>query len=585
MDSQPAQPPETVATRPLVAAPPASENLHRGQVAVALVCIAVAGVLLVYVARSQWFFGDEWDFILHRSAGSFSDLMRPHNEHWSAIPILAYRGVFSVFSLTSYVPYLVLLGALHVTIALLVYVLLVREGAPWPFAVVVGIGLVLFGSGAENLVWAFQIGFVGSLAAFLGAVVLLQRGPDRWRDIAAAALLVVSAMSSALGFAAVAAVLAALLARREWSRALRVTGVPILLCVTWAVAYRDSILGAHEGSRVDAILLLPRYVVTGLTAALEGALGGRSFGPLLLLTAAVCLVLWAIPRVSVASIAVLAPLAMAVFVFVLAGLGRAAVFGVEQATAPRYVHVVGVLLVVGLGSAFFSSATFRRLNGRRLTIALCVAAALIVGLNLAALRDFARDWTSYSSATRTAALATILAIDGAQPGDLLESVQPVALNPDIDVRSVGEALAAADLRLSESDVAGVTTDQIADARALMQVQWTDSEPAGGLMRAEVEAEAAIVPSPAGAGCLEVAGVPGATWLVVIPAGGGVARITPSVTGELLATSTIDGTFPPEAAAHASAEAGSAYWLSVAPSSTAVRVDVPAGGSASVCLMP
>jgi hypothetical protein len=46
---------------------------------------------------------------------------------------------------------------------------------------------------------------------------------------------------------------------------------------------------------------------------------------------------------------------MALFVLAFAGLGRSALFGIEQAAASRYVHVVGVLLVIGLGAAFFAS--------------------------------------------------------------------------------------------------------------------------------------------------------------------------------------------------------------------------------------
>ncbi|MFV1999533.1 MAG: hypothetical protein ACC654_04130, partial [Acidimicrobiia bacterium] len=170
-------------------------GLEQWRFVLAIMIFAGAGVLLVYLGRSLWFFGDEWDFLLHRDAFSFSDLMRPHNEHWSTIPILSYRAMFSVFSLETYIPYLAILSVLQVAIASLVYALLVREGAPWGFGIVAGVGVILFGPGAENLVWAFQIGFVGSLAAFLGALVLLQRRSGRWSDAAASGLLLVAVMS------------------------------------------------------------------------------------------------------------------------------------------------------------------------------------------------------------------------------------------------------------------------------------------------------------------------------------------------------------------------------------------------------
>lgn len=557
----------------------------RWRLVLALVAFVGAGVFLVYVGRSFWFFGDEWDFVLQRDAGSFSDLMRPHSEHWSAVPIVAYRAIFSVFSLTTYIPYLAFLGVLHVTVAALVYVLLVREGAPWVFAIVVGAGVVLFGPGAENLVWAFQIGFVGSLVAFLGALALLQSRTSRWYELAASGLLVVGLMSSGLGVAAVAAMLVALLARREWWRAVRVTAIPIVLGVAWVIAYRDSIFGAHGGNKVDAILLLPRYVVVGLTAALEGILGLGPIGALLLVAVAVLLVAWALPRVSAPSIAVVAPLAMALFVLVLAGLGRSALFGIEQATASRYVHVVGVLLVVGLGASFFASTTFGRLSGRSLTSVLVVAAALIVGLNLATLRDFNWGWTGHTGPTKTAVISMVVAVQESEPGDFLDGVQPVPRNPNIDVRGLSAALASGTLRLSQSDAAEVTTAQVNDSRARMQVRWTDQQPQTDVMRAEIHAGTAIVADPAIAGCWEVGALPEEAWFVLTPVGGGSAKIVTSVAGELSAISEVDGAFAAEAATRRQAEAGSVLWLSVAPKSSAVRVDIPVGGSTSVCIEP
>ena len=68
--------------------------------------VAAAFLLYMLLARDQWFFQDDWDFIANRDGGSFRDLMRPHNVHWSTLPIVVYRGLFQIFGLNTYRPYM-----------------------------------------------------------------------------------------------------------------------------------------------------------------------------------------------------------------------------------------------------------------------------------------------------------------------------------------------------------------------------------------------------------------------------------------------------------------------------------------------
>jgi hypothetical protein len=213
------------------------------------------------------------------------------------------------------------------------------------------------------------------------------------------------------------------------------------------------------------------------------------------------------------------------------------------------------------------------------------AAALIVGLNLATLRDFTWGWTAHTGPTKTAVIAMVVAVQESEPGDLLDGVRPVPQNPNIEVRGVNAALASGALRLSPSDAASLVDAQVDEARARMQVRWTDQQPPTKVMQAEIHAGTAIVADPADAGCWEVGALPGEAWLVVTPIGGGSAKVVPSVAGEVSAMSEVDGRFAAEAAARRNAEAGSVLWLSVAPNSPAVRVDIPEGGSTSVCIGP
>ena len=49
--------------------------------------------------------------------GNLGGLFRPHNEHWSTLPILAFRLLWQLFGLRTYVLYLALVVTLHLLVA------------------------------------------------------------------------------------------------------------------------------------------------------------------------------------------------------------------------------------------------------------------------------------------------------------------------------------------------------------------------------------------------------------------------------------------------------------------------------------
>src|SRR2546421_3767552 len=81
-----------------------------------VVAVAVLPIVLL-LARRYWFFWDEWDFLAGRDASRPKDLLRPHNEHWSTLPILVYRALWRLFSLRTHPPYPAVSAALHLTVA------------------------------------------------------------------------------------------------------------------------------------------------------------------------------------------------------------------------------------------------------------------------------------------------------------------------------------------------------------------------------------------------------------------------------------------------------------------------------------
>ena len=129
---------------------------------------------------------------------SLDSFLQPFNEHWLGIMTVVYRLMLGVFGLSSYMPYLALLAALHLVVVWEVYVLARRATNAWLGAFTAVI-VAFFGSGFENLFWAMQIGFVGAVALGFAAMLLLDGRPGRGRVVAAVTLLTLGMMTSGFG--------------------------------------------------------------------------------------------------------------------------------------------------------------------------------------------------------------------------------------------------------------------------------------------------------------------------------------------------------------------------------------------------
>jgi len=87
-----------------------ADRLFDGLFALVLVC---SGALLLYLARHGTFVADEWTFIGERMTPSLDTWLRPHNEHLSLLPVVAYELLFAAFGLATHLPYTALLILLH----------------------------------------------------------------------------------------------------------------------------------------------------------------------------------------------------------------------------------------------------------------------------------------------------------------------------------------------------------------------------------------------------------------------------------------------------------------------------------------
>ena len=230
----------------------------------ALCVFVVVGISIVFavpvLVPHQWFYLDEWDFLATRSAGNLNDLMRPHYGHWVTLPVLLYRGLFSVFGLRTYLPYQLPVDVLHVVVAALLRVIMRRAGVgPWIATAAAGL-YALFGSGFEELARGFQVTFVAALVFGLAQLILADHdGPiDRrdWLGLSAGAVGLLC--SSGVAIIMVAVVGVAVLLRRGWRvAAFHTAPLALIYGVWWLVVAR------HYPARIvssSALTRLPDIV-------------------------------------------------------------------------------------------------------------------------------------------------------------------------------------------------------------------------------------------------------------------------------------------------------------------------------------
>ncbi len=307
----------------------------------------IASIAILWMARAFTFYFDEWTFILPADS-SWTAYLQPHNEHPAMLLRLVYAVLLNTFGMRTYVPYMAVLLALHATTVVLLFELVRRRAGD-----LIGIGaavlLLVIGAAWENLLWAFQIGFVGSVACGLGALASLLRGeipPDSRSEarggggarsgLAATLLLLGSLMFSGIGlfFLIAAAVWLALTPGRRQDL---VWLAPVALAlVAWYLAYGRSGAPPAQTSLAGNIESLPLYVAWGLGASVAGLIGeGGLFGPVLLLLALAALGFsWR--RRGPDGFTVGIAVALLAFYLVL-GLNRAQI-GYQQSGSGRYVY-------------------------------------------------------------------------------------------------------------------------------------------------------------------------------------------------------------------------------------------------------
>jgi hypothetical protein len=306
-------------------------------IALAALCVAALAAIL-YSGRGLFFFGDEWAFLLHRRGISTATFLNTHNEHPSTVPVAAYKLLLQLFGMTSYFPYRLAVALLHLATGVLVF-LYARRRLGDRVALVPAALMLFLGAAWEDVMWAFQIGFIGSTTFGLLALVALDGG--RRRDWLACLALVLSVTSSGLGvpFLLVVAIEIAFdpaRLRRAW-----VIAVPAGVLAIILVGFST---GASHGFASPSAAT--RWALEMASAAFGALFGGNgvSYGRPLLLAAVAVFVL-AIRRGRLApGPRLIALICGALAYWFIIGSGRATIAGLSPDSS-RYVYASSAFLL------------------------------------------------------------------------------------------------------------------------------------------------------------------------------------------------------------------------------------------------
>ncbi len=371
--------------------------------------LLVAAAFIFYETRGTTFWGDEWTWVLDRRGNDLDTFLEPHNEHLSLIPIAIYKVLFTTVGLEHYAPYRILVIAAHLGAAVLVFVYANRRVGS--VAALCATALLLFlGPAWQNILWPFQIAWLVSLAAGVGALLALDRGDSRG-DVTACALLAVALASSGLGVAIAMGILVELaLARRRW-REVWIVAIPLVPYAVWWAVYRPA--GLVQGN----IDLAPHFAAesaAGTLSALVGLAGpgvpdvdalewGRPLG----VVAALSLI-WLLSRSERISPRVLGLLTTMVAFWVLTALRRAML---QEPDTSRYLYVGAVFVLLLVAELARPTTPMRRVA---IVLVAVVAAAILS--NAGILRDGGRYLRSQAEIARADLAAIELARDSIPKG-------------------------------------------------------------------------------------------------------------------------------------------------------------------------
>jgi hypothetical protein len=399
--------------------------------ALAAGAMLLSGALLLHWFSRLTFWRDEWEILLHRRGWSVGTFLDPAVEHLVAIPILIYKILLAIFGMDSATPFQIVAVCSFLLSVGLLYLYVRARVDPW-LALALILPILFLGPSWDDLLFAYQVTFFGSVACGIAAFLCLER-ERRGADAIAMGLLVAGLLFSDAGIPFVAGAAVEIALGRDRLRRAYVAAVPAALWLAWYLGWGHT---AHTFISFDNLANLPSYVADGLSSSLANLLGlstpySPGGAPSLawgrpLLVAAIVLGGWQIHRAGRPSARLLATVTTLIGFWSLTAL-NASVFGLP--TVGRYQYIGIVLL--GLVAAELLRGVRVARAATMVILAVAVAAALS---NYTQLRDAAGGLAGIAQKERGGLAALELARDQVDPGLVLTPE-----NSDVDYLGLTDA--------------------------------------------------------------------------------------------------------------------------------------------------
>lgn len=302
-----------------------------------------AFAVIMRLQATQWFFFDEWYFIVEPGPGPLT----PHVGHWSTAPEWIFDRLVSSFGINSYLPYAALVTVIHLICVHLVWRLTLKAGVTPVIASLGAALLAVLGAGSENILWAFQIGFLGALALGLGAAVLVTTArPTYLRMGLALGLSMFSLMWSGTALAMVATTTIILWRKRNWKHALGFATVVGAVYLSWYITFALHKPGNPDTGGVaphKMFVAMPQFIGVMISEGFGRIFPVRAVGAIVAVAIAIWLATrlrrWALPS----GFTPAGALAAGGAVFVVMTAYTRATLSVESGQSSRYVYVVALL--------------------------------------------------------------------------------------------------------------------------------------------------------------------------------------------------------------------------------------------------
>ena len=506
-------------------------------VALLLGAAITSGVLLIVLQSHLTFLIDDWDLLLQRRGFSANVFLEPHNEHIIVAPTIVYKAIQATFGMHSIVPFAVAATAVFVASAVLLFAFLRRRIGEW-LALAAAVLILFMGSAYEDLLSPFQIGYFGSVACGIGALLLLERRARR-RDAVACGLLVGSTLFSSVGLPFIAGAAIAIALDSQTRRRAYVVAVPIFLYLLWYLGW------GHTGNTqlsFDNLATSPSYILDGFASSLASLFGldlatGRALLVALVFVAALRLrTLRSTPRGLWVAIAIAVS-----FWFLIAfdaSLGR-------PPTASRYQYLGAVFI-------FMTAAELARgvRPGRRALIAVFAVVGAASLSNMSTLHRAYEGLDNEGDIVRADLSALEIAADTVRPGfELTPGNSDFNYFGFVDAGSyLSAAMKFGSPAYTPSELAAASEPaRVAADKVLAGALPATFEPVSRLPSPDGPAPLLVGPAApratASGGCLDVRPSGGANAVVSLPPGGAMLRASSGATAQVRARRYASESFP------------------------------------------